>query len=108
MNDKSPKNNGNQDVFSELMKEVSTLALLKESGADIIQGKILVIIVGLEKDGKLEEASSKTPKYCNIKDEQEFKAFIKENYCGFEAVYVRYFRPGDVEISEITRYVINI
>ena len=40
MIDKSPKNTGNQDIFSELMKEVSTLALLKESGAEIIQGKI--------------------------------------------------------------------
>ena len=108
MIDKSPKNTGNQDIFSELMKEVSTLALLKESGAEIIQGKILVIVVGIEKDGELEEVNNTMPKYCNIKDEQEFKAFIKENYCGFEAVYVRYFRPGDVEISEITRYVIDI
>ena len=108
MIDKSPKNTGNQDIFSELMKEVSTLALLKESGAEIIQGKILVIVVGIEKDGELEEVNNTMPKYCNIKDEQEFKVFIKENYFGFEAIYVRYFRPGDIEISEITRYVINI
>ena len=108
MNDKSPTNTGNQDIFSELMKEVSTLALLKESGADIIQGKILVIIVGVEKDGELQEADNIIPKYCNIKDEQEFKIFIQENYYRFDAVYVRYFRPGDIELSEITKYTINI
>ena len=108
MNDKQPANTGNQDIFSELMKEVSTLALLKESGANIIQGKILVIIVGVEKDGDLEEANNILPKYCNIKDEQEFKIFIEENYSNFDAVYVRYFRPGDVELSEITKYTIEI
>ena len=44
MNEESAKDTGSQDIFTELMKEVSTLALLKESGASIVQGKILIII----------------------------------------------------------------
>ena len=107
MNEESAKGTGSQDIFTELMKEVSTLALLKESGASVIKGKILVIIVGIEKDGELLESSEILPKYCNISDEKEFQEFIKDNYAGFDALYVRYFRPGDIELSEITKYIIK-
>ena len=69
MNEESAKSNEDQDIFSQLMKEVSTLALLKESGASIIQGKILIIIVGIEKNGDLLKGKEIQPKhclYCNV------------------------------------------
>ena len=108
MKNESAKNTSNQDIFTELMKEVSTHALLKESGASFVEGKILVIIVGVEQNGKLQERKSTMPKYCNIRNESEFKDFIKNYYSNFSALYVRYFRPGDIELSEITKYIVQI
>ena len=107
MNEESAKSTDSQDIFSELMKEVSTLALLKESGASVIQGKILIIIVGVEKNGELLEGNGIHAKHCNISDEEEFQEFIQDNYASFDALYVRYFRPGDIELSEITKYLIK-
>ena len=107
MNEESAKSSDGQDIFSELMKEVSTLALLKESGASFIQGKILIIIVGVEKDGEILEDNYIQAKHCNIIDEEEFQEFVKDNYANFDALYVRYFRPGDIELSEITKYIIK-
>ncbi len=107
MNEESAKRNKDQDIFSKLMKEVSTLALLKETGASIIQGKILIIIVGVEKDGELLKSNEMLPTHCNISDEEEFQRFIKVNYTNANALYLRYFRPGDIELSEITKYIIK-
>ncbi len=107
MREEPAQNNKNKDIFTELMKEVSTHALLKESGASIVEGKILVIIVGVEKDGELQEKKITKPQYCNIRNEHEFQNFIRDYYSEFNAVYVRYFRPGDIELSEITKYLIN-
>ncbi|QNI93077.1 hypothetical protein SynBOUM118_02757 [Synechococcus sp. BOUM118] len=107
MNEESAKSNEDQDIFSQLMKEVSTLALLKESDASIIQGKILIIIVGIEKDGELLKGKEIKPKHCNISNEEEFQEFIKGNYKNVDTLYVRYFRPGDIELSEITKYIIK-
>ena len=107
MNEESAKGTGSQDIFTELMKEVSTLALLKESGASIVQGKILIIIVGVEKDRELLKGNEILPKHCNVNDEEEFQEFIKDNYKNIDALYVRYFRPGDKELSDITKYIIK-
>ena len=107
MNEESAKSSDGQDIFSELMKEVSTLALLKDSGASVVQGKILIIIVGVEKNGELLEGNEIHAKHCNISDEEEFQKFIQVNYANFDVLYVRYFRPGDIELSEITKYVIK-
>ena len=107
MNEESAKSTDSKDIFSELMKEVSTLALLKESGANVIQGKTLIIIVGVEKNGELLEDNEIQAKHCNISDEKEFQEFIQDNYAKFDAIYVRYFRPGDIELSEITKYIIK-
>ncbi len=107
MNEESAKNTDGQDIFSELMKEVSTLALLKESDASIIQGKILIIVVGVEKKGELLNGNEIQTKHCNVSDEEEFQEFIKDNYTNVDALYVRYFRPGDIELSEITKYIIR-
>ena len=108
MKNESANNSNNQDIFTELMKEVSTHALLKESGASFVEGKILVIIVGVEQYGKLQESKSILPKYCNIRNESELKSFIKKYYSESDALYVRYFRPGDIELSEITKYIVKI
>ncbi len=108
MKSEPAKDTSNQDIFTELMKEVSTHALLKESGASFVEGKILVIIVGVEQNGKLQESKVIIPKYCNIRDESEFKDFIKSYYSQFNALYVRYFRPGDIELSEITKYIVEV
>ena len=107
MNEESAQNTDGQDIFSELMKEVSTLALVKKSGASVIQGKILIIIVGVEKNGELLVGDEILAKHCNISDEEEFQEFVKDNYDKFDALYVRYFRPGDIELSEITKYIIK-
>jgi len=72
--------NPDPEIKPELIKEVSTLALLKDSGASIIQGKILIIIVGVEKDRELLKVNEILPKYCNVNDEKEFQEFIKGNY----------------------------
>ena len=107
MNEEPAKDNRSQDIFTELMKEVSTHALLEKSGASIVEGKILVIIVGVEKDGELQERKTTKPQYCNIRNEHEFQIFIKDYYSDCNALYVRYFRPGDIELSEITKYLVN-
>ena len=107
MNEESAKSNEDQDIFSRLMKEVSTLALLKKSGASIIQGKILIIIVGVEKAGELLKGNEIQPKHCNISNEEEFQEFINGNYTNVDTLYVRYFRPGDIELSGITKYIIK-